>query len=61
MYLSAFCWPDTDTDNKNATGQTQMQTLKNATVCQDNRYFAGYPSIPSKRNIDSPKRIREQH
>ena len=49
--MLAFYWPDsTDTDSKNVSGRIQIQIVKNATICPDNRYFAGYPCIPSEES-----------
>ena len=61
LYLLAFCWPDTETntDSKNVYGRIQIQIqivknfssriqiqiVKTATICPDNRYFDGYPCI----------------
>ena len=38
---------DSDTDSKNVPGRIQIQIVKNATICPDNRYLAGYPCIPT--------------
>ena len=47
LYLWALWWPDsgysiTDTDSNNISGQIHLQIAKNATICPDNRYLAGY-------------------
>ena len=37
LHLLAFCWPDTDTDSKDFSSRIQIQIVKNATICPDNR------------------------
>ena len=49
MYLLRVFWPytDADTDSKDDSGLIQIQIMNNTTPSPDNRYFAGYPHIPT--------------